>query len=55
MMRTPDDPDPQPLGPLGERVVKQPPAKSLWKPKPGSPGIEEGPGGKLRTNLPLPK
>ncbi len=48
------DPPTEPWRPLGERVVKSTPAKPEWKPVPGSPHIEEGPGGKLRTNLPLP-
>lgn len=45
--------------PLGERVTKPvppPPAQPEWRQKPGAaPGIEIGPDGRLRTNLPLPK
>ena len=49
------DPKPGPWRPLGERVQPKPaPASPEWKPVPGSPGIERGPDGKLRTNLPLP-
>lgn len=53
-MRT-TDPDPQPFRPLGEKVTKPAPAPAspLWKPVPGAAkGVEVGPDGRLRTNIP---
>ena len=47
------DSDPIPKPPLGEKVTpKTLPSPPTWKPKPDAPGIEIGPDGKLRTNIP---
>ena len=51
-MRT-TDPEPEPFQPLGQKVT--PPAHPAPKPRQIAPGIEQGPDGRLRTNLPLPK
>jgi hypothetical protein len=55
-MRT-NEPDPPPWKPLGSPIAKpaSAPASPLWKPVPGSPGIEQHRDGQLRTDLPLPK
>jgi hypothetical protein len=48
-MRT-TDPDPKPFRPLGEKVTPPaPPPAPEWKPRAGSPGIEENAQGQLRT------
>jgi hypothetical protein len=53
MTRTTDDLNPQPpFRPLGEKVIRPVPAPPEWRPKPGSPGIEESRDGRLRTNIP---
>jgi hypothetical protein len=54
-MRDTDNPWPVPQAPLGERVVKPAPRPPEWRPKPGSPGIEVGRDGRLRTDGTLPK
>jgi hypothetical protein len=54
-MRT-NEPEPQVQRPLGERVVKPGPAPAApeWKPLDHNKHVEQGPDGRLRTNLPLP-
>jgi len=51
-MRT-TDPDPTPMRPLGEKATPKPqPSPPTWQPKPGAPGIESDPSGRMRTNIP---
>ena len=54
MTRTTDDLNPDRFQPLGAPVRKAPESKPEWKPKEGSPGIEESTdgNGRLRTNIP---
>jgi hypothetical protein len=54
-MKVAGESQPGPWQPLGERVVRQPPAQPEWKPLPHAPCIEVNSQGQLRTNLPLPK
>jgi hypothetical protein len=51
MTRTTDDPNPEPFQPLGEKVTRPPvpDLKPEWRPRPGSPGIEENAQGRMRT------
>lgn len=46
------DPEPRPCIPVGEKVTQPTPSTPDWKPKPGSPGIEQNAQGELRTNIP---
>ena len=59
MTRTTDDMrDAEPWQPLGERVERKPsePAQPEWRQVPGAAkGVQIGPDGRLRTNLPTPK
>jgi len=54
-MKVAGEPDPAPWKPLGERVVRRPPAAPEWQPLAEAPCIEVNRQGQLRTNLPLPK
>jgi hypothetical protein len=54
-MKVAGETEPAPWQPLGERVVRQPPAQPEWQPLPHAPSIEINRQGQLRTNLPLPK
>lgn len=57
-MRTTDDLNPEPpFKPFGEKIVRPgPPAQPEWKQVPGAAaGVQVGPNGQLRTNIPLPK
>lgn len=57
MTRTTDDLHPEPFGGLGEKVVRPPvpDVRHEWRPRPGSPGIEENAEGKVRTtDMPKP-
>lgn len=53
-MRTTDDLNPEPpFKPLGEKVTPPAPPAPGWKQVPGAAkGVEVGPDGKLRTNMP---
>lgn len=53
MTRT-TDPELEPFRPFGPKVTPRPPPAAP-EPKQIAPGILEGPDGRLRTNLPLPK
>lgn len=52
MTRTTDDLNPERFQPLGAPIRKAPESKPEWKPRDGSPGIEESTDGRLRTNIP---
>ena len=54
-MKVAGESEPRPWRPLGERIVRQPPAPPEWKPLAHAPCIEVNRQGQLRTNLPLPK
>jgi len=56
-VRTTDDLNPEPIRPLGAPIRKPAaPAQPQWKQVEGATkGVEQGPDGRLRTNLPLPK
>jgi hypothetical protein len=49
-MRTIDTDDAQPLGPAKPREPEK--TAEQWQAVPGKPGLERGPDGKLRTNVP---
>lgn len=56
MTRTTDDlQDKEPFKPFGPKVEKPKPEQPEWRPRPGSPGIEENREGKVRTtDMPKP-
>jgi len=59
-MRTTDDPWPDPMRPLGDKVPPAKPRDPEWKPyrdRNGElrPGVQENSEGKIRTDIPLPK
>jgi hypothetical protein len=59
-MRTTDNPWPEPVGPLGDRVAPQKPKEPEWHPyrdRDGNTvkGVEENGEGKIRTAPPLQK
>lgn len=53
-MRTTDDLNPERFQPLGPKAAPTaPPTAPEWRQKPGAaPGVEIGPGDRLRTNIP---
>jgi hypothetical protein len=54
-MKIAGESEPDPWRPLGERVMRAPPAQPEWTPLAHAPSIEVNRQGQLRTNLPLPK